>query len=64
GSSAERGFKSLRTHAGVEQIFLAQNGLSMTEAMGPSFVTSHREDGSEFNLRCVLRFAQRLAHHP
>jgi hypothetical protein len=36
----------------------------MTEAMGPNFVTSHREDGSEFNLRCVLRFAQRLAHHP
>lgn len=51
-------------HVGVEQIFLAQNGLSVSEAMGPHFVTSHREDERVFNLRCVLRFAQRLAHHP
>lgn len=36
----------------------------MAEAMGPHFVTSHREYGSEFIQLCVLRFAQRLAHHP
>ncbi len=57
-------FQNAAHHVGVRQIVLAQQRLSTTEVMGPHFVTLPRECESEFSLRCALRFAQRLAHHP